>query len=197
MQKIKIIEKINIVLLILSIILCLVYLIFTFSKKPVEVKKVDNITTKFNYVTYDRDTEIFKKEFENLKTILDETHINYEDYANSLSKLFIIDLYTLTNKKINQDVGGIQFIEKTFKDNFVLNVSNNMYKYIKQLKNLPEVKEVFVTKTEKVKYKYQNKEYDAYSVELKWEYKEDYEYEKEGTLFLIKDSEQLFIVEKK
>lgn len=197
MKKIKIIEIINIVLIIIVILLCIVYLIFTFFVKKDTENKVENITTKFNYIVYERDTEVYKKEFENLKIILNEEQINYEDYANSISKLFILDFYTLSNKKSNQDIGGIQFIEKTFKDNFILNISNNMYKYIKQIKDLPKVKEAFVTKIEETKYKYKDKTYDAYSIKLNWDYETDYGYEKEGTLILIKDKDQLFIVEKK
>lgn len=197
MKKIKIFEKINIILIILAIIVSILYILFNFLLKKDSNKKVENITPKFNYVLYDRDKENYKKEFENLKNILKEVPINYEDYANSLSKLFIMDLYTLSNKKSNQDIGGIQYIEKTFKDNFALNISNNMYKYIKQIKDLPTVKEVFVIKTEKIEYKYGGNNYEAYSLILNWDYENDYSYEKEATLILIKDKDQLFIVEKK
>jgi len=197
MKRIKTIETINLILLILVIIACILYLVFTFFKKEDTANKVENITTKFNYVVYERDTDEYKKEYNNLKTILKEEVINYEDYANSMSKLFILDFYTLSNKKSNQDIGGIQFIEKSFKDNFILNISDNMYKYIKQVNELPKVKEVFINKIEETKYEYKDKTYDAYLVELSWDYETDYGYEKEGTLILIKDSEQLFIVEKK
>lgn len=196
MKKIKIFEKINIILLIVTIIICILYAVFNFLLKKDTNHKVENITSKFNYVLYERDNENYKKEFENLKSILKEEPLNYEEYANSISKLFIMDLYTLSNKRSNQDVGGVQYIEKTYKDNFVLNMSDNMYKYINQAKNLPTIKEVFVTKIEKTEYKYKDNNYEAYSLNLKWEYNKDYEYEKEGKLTLIKDNDQLFIVEK-
>ncbi len=197
MKKIKLLEKINIVLLIIAIILSAIYLIFTFFTKKETVTKVTSVTDKFNYMSYEKDTEIYKKEFENLKLILKETDIDYEVYANSISKLFIIDFYTLSNKKSNQDVGGTQYMEKTFKDNFVLKASDTIYKYIKQLEDLPTVKEVLVKKIEKTDYEYNKKIYEAYAVHLNWEYEKDLGYEKEGTLILIKDNEQLFIVEKR
>ena len=112
-----------------------------------------------------------------------------------MSKLFILDFYVLSNKnqiKILEEFN----LEKSFKDNFILNISDNMYKYIKQVNELPKVK-VFINKIEETKYEYKDKTYDAYLVELSWDYETDYGYEKEGTLILIKDNEQLFIVEKK
>ena len=39
--------------------------------------------------------------------------------------------------------------------------------------------------------------YSCYEVKLNWEYEKDLGYEKEGTIYLIKDKYELFVVEKK
>ena len=48
-----------------------------------------------------------------------------------------------------------------------------------------------------ITYDISDKKYDGYEVKLIWEYKEDNDYDKEGTIILIKDNDQLYIVEKK
>ena len=60
-----------------------------------------------------------KENFKELDKILSEETINYEKYAQVLSKLFIIDLYTIDNKKNMYDVGSLEYVYD--KENFKIN----------------------------------------------------------------------------
>ena len=60
-------------------------------------KPVDSIEL-YEYTLSSNDTEIYKTYFKELTAILNEKPINYSEYAKCISKLFIIDVYTLDNK---------------------------------------------------------------------------------------------------
>lgn len=200
MKKLKIIEKINILFILIVLVLIVIFSLISFlnSKKVEKESEIEKTTTKFNYNLYKEDTEIYKEEFNNLVKILDEDNIDYEKYAISVSKLFIIDFYTLFNKKSSYDVGGIQFIHSDLKDNFVLNASNTVYKYISNIKDeKPKVKNISVNSVEETEYEYNKIKYEGYNISLAWEYEKDLGYESKANLILIKDNEQLLIVEKK
>jgi hypothetical protein len=72
-----------------------------------------------------------------------------------------------------------------------------MYKYI-GLDNseFPEVKSIELVSIEESEYSIKDTKYEAYNVNLKWEYKKDLGYDKEGKIVVIKDGEELYIVEK-
>ena len=86
-----------------------------FSKKEPE-KKPHNTTSiissidKFGYTLDDRDTKYMQSEFKNLEDILASDPIDYQKYAESLAKLFVIDFYTLNNKVNKYDVGSLEYI---------------------------------------------------------------------------------------
>ena len=142
----------------------------------------------------------YKDNFKALEKTLNETPINYEEYAKLLSKLFIIDVFTLNNKLSSTDIGGLEFLYKPLKDNFKENMGNTMYKNVlvnldgKRTQNLPEVTSIEVTNITETKYTYSKKEYEGYLVTLKWEYKQDLGYAKTMKLTLIKDNNILYVV---
>lgn len=173
-------------------------------KAKKELAKVDNgITIKgYNYILYEDDPDIYKEEFEKLKENLESDKIDYEEYAKSISKMFIIDLYSLNLKKNMYDVGGVEFIYPDAVDNYKLNVQNTLYKYMednsegKREQVLPEVKKATVKDIETTTYKISETEYDAYKINIDIEYIKDLEYDKEAELILIKDEKYIHIVEK-
>ena len=166
------------------------------AEKPLETIK------GFDYKLQKRDKSLYKNEFLNLKKILESKEIDYEKYAESISKLFIIDLYTIDNKVNKYDVGGTEFVYPDVLDNYKLNVEDTIYKYIEdnvnddRTQNLPIVKSINVTNFKNTTYKLNNEEIDAYEISLKWTYKEDLKYDNKGTLILIKKDKYLYIVEK-
>ena len=167
-------------------------------------KIVDNAVTikGYSYILYEDESTIYTDEFKKLKNNLEGKKIDYKEYAKSISKMFIIDLYSLNLKKNMYDVGGIDFIYPDSQDNYKLNVQNTLYKYMednsegKRKQELPEVKNVKINEVEETTYKIKEKEYDAYKINVDIEYVKDLEYDKKAELILIKDGEYIHIVEK-
>lgn len=197
-------KKINKIKRIIGIIICalivvigiyLVFVILPNKSKNIAPKGIEKI--KFDYILYQRDNPIYKDIYNELKIELNNEKIDYKRYAELISKLFIVDFYTLSNKTSKEDVGGVQFIKGEIKDNFILNSQNTIYKYIGiSGEENPEVNNIELVNISEYNYKIEDKEYEGYEVKLKWEYKKDLGYDKEGTIYVIKEGEKLVIVEK-
>lgn len=194
-NKIKRIIGIIICALIVVIGIYLVFVILPNKSKNIAPKEIEKI--KFDYILYQRDNPIYKDIFNELKMELNNENIDYKKYAELISKLFIVDFYTLSNKTSKEDVGGVQFVKGEIKDNFILNSQNTIYKYIGiSSEENPEVNNIELVNISEYNYKIEDKEYEGYEVKLKWEYKNDLGYDKEGTIYVIKEGEKLVIVEK-
>lgn len=187
-------------ILIIILISMLVYKLVWNNGVEEEKVKVKDTIDGYGYNLDNRDTELFKTEFYNLKDILEQEELDYEEYAKSLSKLFIIDLYTINNKLSKSDVGGSEYVEPSVVENYKLNVENTIYKYITNKfidnDNLPEVKNIEVTDISESDYKLSNIEYESYIVNLSWNYTKNVDYDKEGYVTLIKKDSKLYVVEK-
>ena len=195
LDKIKKIIGISILVLIVIIGVYAVLIVLPKKDKTIETKEVEKIN--FGYIQYSRDTKLYKDIFNDLKDVLNNEIIDYKIYAENIAKLFIIDLYTLNNKYSKDDIGGIQYLKEEIKENFKLNASNTMYKYVGiDDTSLPEVNSIELVSINDVEYVISEITYDAYEVNLKWEYKKDLGYDKSGKIVVIKDGEQLYIVEK-
>lgn len=175
-----------------------IYLVLVFlpnKSKNITPKEMEKI--KFDYILYQRDNPIYKDIYYELKRELNNENIDYKKYAELISKLFIVDFYTLSNKTSKEDVGGVQFVKEEIEDNIILNAKNTLYKYIGiSNEENPEVNNIELVNISEYKYKIEDKEYDGYEVKLKWEYKKDLGYDKEGTIYVVKEGEKLVIVEK-
>lgn len=156
----------------------------------------------FDYILYEDDIDIYKDEFKKLKKNLESSNINYTEYAESISKMFVMDLYSLEAKKNMYDVGGVQFVYPDIRDNYKLNVTNTLYKYMKdnsdgkREQDLPMVKSVSIKNEDETKYKIGEEEFDGYKINLDIEYVKDLEYDKSAEIILVKKDKYLYIVEK-
>jgi len=145
----------------------------------------------YGYTLLDRDGELYRTNFRALETALNEDSINYEEYASLISKLFIIDLFTINNKISSTDIGGLEFVQKDFKDNFAEYIGSSLYKNVEtnldgnREQILPEVSSIEVSEVNKTTYEYSGNEYEAYEVSLTWEYKEDLGYQNNMIVTLI------------
>ena len=154
----------------------------------------------YGYTLTKTDTAIYKDNFKALEKVLNEQPINYEEYAKYLSKLFIIDVFTLSNKRASTDIGGLEFIHHDLRENFKENMGNTLYKIVEtnldgnRTQDLIEVASVDVSDVIETKYKYGDQEYDAYLVKLTWTYTKETDYQKSISLTLIKDNNFLYIV---
>lgn len=189
-------------LLILIGVILFGYLIFRvrndFFKKQ-DKTVVDSIGL-YGYTLEKTDTKLYENYFKELSKILNEKTIDYEKYAEYLSKLFIVDTFTLNNKLASTDIGGTEFIHPDLKENFKENMGNNMYRNIevnldgKRQQELPIVKNVTIDTIKEDKVKYNDKEYDGYIIKANIEYEKDLGYQTEIELTLIKDDKILYII---
>lgn len=189
-------------LLILIGVILFGYLIFRvrndFFKKQ-DKTVVDSIGL-YGYTLEKTDTKLYENYFKELSKILNEKTIDYEKYAEYLSKLFIVDTFTLNNKLASTDIGGTEFIHPDLKENFKENMGNNMYRNIevnldgKRQQELPIVKDVTIDTIKEDKAKHNGKEYDGYIIKANIEYEKDLGYQTEIELTLIKDDKILYII---
>lgn len=167
--------------------------------KGSERKKLDSIGL-YGYTLSKNDTDIYKTYFKELSKVLNEKTIDYNEYAKLISKLFVIDLYTLDNKLASTDIGGLEFLHNDLKDNFKENMGSTLYNFVesnidgKRTQELPIVKDVEVSDVFETKYTYNKTEYDAYIVSTNITYEKDLGYPKSMKLTIIKDNNILHIV---
>ena len=166
---------------------------------PTKTKELISLDL-YGYKLNDKDTELFSSTFKELEIVLNEDSIDYSKYAELLSKLFVIDVFTLNNKLASTDIGGLDYLHKDLKENFKENMGATLYKNVEnnldgtRTQKLPEVSSINVTSIEETKYTYEKEEFDGYNVSLSWEYVEDLGYEKSIKLTLIRDNGKLYVV---
>ncbi len=162
-------------------------------------KPIDSIEL-YEYTLSNNDTSVYKDNFKALSKVLNAKPIDYTEYAKLISKLFIIDLYTLNNKMGSTDIGGLEFIHKDLRENFRDNMGSSLYKFMEnnlngdRTQNLPEVSDVEIVDITETKYTYKDLTYDGYIVNAKWTYVTNLGYQSSMKLTIIKDKDILYIV---
>ena len=188
-----------ILILILIYAVVGVYYNLTHQEKIPEVKEVDKVD-KYNYVLKSNATELQKTQFNELKEILSGDIVD-DDYAKIIAKMFVTDLYTLSNKVNKYEVGGTEYVLESGRDNFKVNVQDTLYKYLednsdgKRSQILPMVVSVSADEISDTKYKIGDNESDAKKVSLTLSYNEDLGYDTKVTLILIKSDGKYYVVE--
>ncbi len=204
-NKNRVFYVVMIALIALVVIITGVKAVFEFvikdEKETVSKVKIDGIEL-YGYTLDDLDTPLYKTYFEELKDILNQDEVDMEAYASTLTKLFVTDFYSLSNKITSSDIGGQEFVHADILENFKMNAGDTMYNHVKnnvygdRVQELPTVREVTIEKIEETTYSYNDKNYDAYKVNATWEYEMDLGYENSGTFYMIKDNGKISIVEK-
>lgn len=190
-----------IIFLIILLILGIIGFIYLNKDEEKSVVKVERTIPGYEYTLEENETKLYKDTFNKLESILDEEEINKEEYAKCISELFIIDFYTLDNKLSKNDIGGVQFVYPSIKDNYVEKARSTFYKYLEVKENrtqeLPNVSEITNTEVEKTIFKIKDtkESKEAYKVSISWEYEEDLDYEKEADLYVVEESNKLYIIE--
>lgn len=173
-MKINTLNKMITILIVISFMI-LVFLIGNIIKDLTnKVKETETLDTidNYSYVLTDSDTDYYKEQFKELKKILQAEEVNEEEYAKTISKLFLIDFYSLASSINKNDVGGSQYVEEAYRDTFIrkakdtiyANVENNIYGDRKQ--ELPNVTQVEITKITKTKTGYETQASITYDKEL-------------------------------
>lgn len=168
-------------------------------KPKVETKVVSNIE-KYGYTLEDRDTKYMKETFKELENILNSEEINKEEYAKVLSKLFVIDFYTLNNKINKYDVGSLEYILSDKQEMFKMKAMDEMYRdlidntYKDRVQELPEITNVDIIDLIEEEIELNKEKVNSYKVTMSYTYKKDLGYDKEGTVNLVENNGKLEIV---
>lgn len=207
-KKMKPIKKLLLLLLIVVIIIggFIGYQKFFKKDNAKKVKVVDSIKNdKVDYVVNENDSKLFKKTFEDLKKVLNAKEVDNKKYAETISKLFVIDFFTLSNKTSKNDVGGVQFVFEGYKTTFVEYARDGIYKQVLandggQINNsLPTVKSVTVNSVEEVSPAGMfatpfAEDAVGYEVRLSWTYENDDSFQSEAVIVVAPDGEKLSLV---
>lgn len=206
-RKRKLKKKVVVMLIILgALILSLggFFIYKALSPSKVEHSKVVDNIEEYGYTLEADQPKIYKDLFKELSNVLKEENIDYEKYASLISQMAAIDFYNLDNKISKNDVGAVQFIREKNRDNFILEASETVYKYINQntsgdrKQELPIITKAEVKSIKEEAYKYKNISDDkAYNVEVSLEYKKDLGYPKNVTIKLLHSDKKLEIYEMK
>ena len=185
-----------IIILTILISIGLYFLLFSKSTGGLLVRSKDK-TVKFDYTLDKENTNLMKENFKELKDILANDNINYEDYAKTLAKLFIIDLYTIDNKKSMYDVGSLEYVYD--KENFKTRCQNTLYKGLndkstRKNNEYPIVESINIDSFENGEFTYNDNKYESYEITLSWDYKKDLGYDKKGKVTIIKIEDKLYVV---
>lgn len=176
---------------------------YSFSR-PAE-KPVDKISKikEYPYILKSNATKLMQEEFKLLKENLESDNVNKDDYALSIAKLFIIDLYTINNKINKYDIGGLEYIYYDSLENYKLNVKNTLYKYVEDNQNgnrtqkLPEISSITIVSHEESTFDISKESYPSIVVKLTFAYLEELDYDKEAEITLIYKKGLYYVVEKK
>ena len=196
-------------LLLCILVICIIVIIGLLVVKNIgketpknDVKVIDSIVD-FSYTLDERDSNLMKDTYKNLKKELSSKDINYEEYSKLIAELFIIDLYTIDNKVNKYDVADLEYVYPDNLDNFKLNVQDTLYKniedntYGKRTEKLPIVSSIEVLDIKQSTFKLKEEDVDSYVVSLKWNYEQDLGYDKEGIITLVKKDKKVYVVEYK
>ena len=163
---------------------------------PEEISKIDY----YGYTLSNSDTKLYKDTYKELEDVLNNEVIDYKSYASLLSKLFIIDVFTLNNKLTSTDIGGLEFVHDDFDDNFKEYLGSSLYNHVQsnidgnRSQKLPVVKSVNVNSVFETKFDYNDNQYNAYLVKCNFNYEEDLGYQTNITLTVINDNNVLYVV---
>ena len=114
---------------------------------------------KYGYTLNENDSPYFKKLFNELDKVLKEKKYDEKKYAETLSKLFITDFYSLKYALSKNDVGGVQFVYNDYQNTFTKKAKDTVYAYVKsdiygkRKQDLPNVKKVEIESIEKTDFK--------------------------------------------
>ena len=162
-----------------------------------EIKEVASIDA-YGYTLKDTATVYYKKLFKELEKTLNEKEVDKDKYAELVAQMFIADFFNLDNKISKNDVGGKEFVYSDYQSDFEKFAMDSMYKsvesdvYGERNQELPEVTNVEVTKVKNETYQYgENTDENAYVFNFNIEYKEDMDYQTEGSLILIHNGNKI------
>lgn len=203
-KKRKVKKKVKVLIVLIIVLLLLLGGLFAYLKmnkqEPGAKPKVVNEIPEYGYVLESDQPRIYKNLFKQLVKVLKEEQVDYDEYAKLVAQMAALDFYNLDNKTSKNDVGAVQFIKKENQENFMLQASETVYKYVEQnldgkrTGELPIVTKVEVKESKNDKYSYKNiKDDNAYIVKVTLDYKKDLGYPTEVEVRLLHSDKKLEI----
>ncbi len=169
-----------------------------FENTPTNKAKVVDKIDDYGYELESDAPKVYKDLFKQLVSVLKEDPVKDEEYAKLVAQMVVVDFYNLENKVSKNDVGGTQFILESYKDNFILEASDTVYKYLEhnlykdRKQELPEIKEVSLKDIKKIEYSYEKlKDKEAYEAIVELTYKEDLGYPINVTVKMLHNDKKL------
>lgn len=194
----------GLILLAIIIIVCCIIFIKPSKKEPTEKEvKVLKSIDEYGYNLKENKDEAYKKLFKELEEILRNDQVSDEAYVKKLAEMFITDFYSLESKSSKADVGGVDFVHPSVKQNFLQNAENTYYKYVEsniygeRKQKLPVVSKVVIDSITATEYAYNDTKSTGYEVKASWEYKDPAfsSYQSSATLTFVKEEKIYYLVE--
>ena len=206
--KVKPITKILLLLIVIAILVGGFFVWKNFIKPMSNKSKVvDSIKNDdVDYVVSDSDTKLFKDNFNELKKILNAKEVDNKKYAETITKLFVIDFFTLSNKTSKNDVGGVQFVYGGYQKDFIDSARDTLYKQVNSTvtddrsnKDLPTVTKVTIDDIDEIspytmfENDIFNEDQVGYMINISWEYKNKDDFQNNATIIVVPDGKKLSI----
>lgn len=198
--KIPLITIVVILILFISLAVFLNITSKSKNKNPVVSSSIVDTMDEFGYTLDDRDSELVKNLFKELKEVLTAEEINYEEYAKLISQMFAVDLLSIDNKVNKYDIGSLEFLYENEIEMFKNKVLNTLYDYVEdnsydeRKQELPMVKEVSVESIDNLTYKIEEESKESYEVVLKLTYEKDLGYDEDIKITVVKDEKKLYVI---
>lgn len=208
-KKIKIKKNVliigSIVALVIIIILVSIILINKSSSNDKKVEKVENKVIElenYDYYLHGNATSYEESLAKELKKILSSDSVNFEEYAKTITKMFVSDLFTLNNKNTSSDITSSQYVYIDYQETFKTKIKNTMYANIeidldgKRNQDLPEVTNVTINNITNNSFSYNNEVLDdkAYYISVSIEYNKNLGYPTEYEVVLVRNDKLLQVV---
>ena len=203
-MKLKKSVKRFLMIVMLSLIVTLGILLYLNLGKKQTAKKatVVNEIKEYGYTLKSNKSKAYKDMFHELQKILENKSVDEKEYVSQISKMFILDFYSLSDKVANTDVGGVDFVHSSAQDNFLVKAEDTIYKYIQnnmyndRTQDLPTVDEVTIKNIEQKEFIVGDQtDENAYAIEVEWTYTKDNDYQKSATLIFAHEDKKLSLVE--
>lgn len=201
-KKVKVTLLSMIILVIIAVAGIIIYKVID-NKPAVKETKVLKTIDAYGYELKDNKSKKYKELFKELEEILLETEVDEEAYVKKIAELFVYDFYSLNDKTAKTDVGGVDFVQASALENFLINAEDTYYKYVEsnlygdRKQELPTVNEIVVESINPTEYVYNNQKANAYEVKLNWTYTEEKysDYQSSATLTFVKEDIKYYLVE--
>ena len=155
---------------------------------------------EYGYYLNENDSDYFNSVYKELEKELNNEEIDESNYAELISKLFVIDFYSVNYAVNKNDVGGKQFVYSTYVDNFVNAAKDSIYSTVEnniygdRNQELPIVKDVEITSVEQDLFETDDvSDEEAYYVDITITYEKDLSYPTTVSLVIVHNNDKLEI----